>query len=114
MKNKNNDLEIILSMINVLIGAFGIITIPAMVSQLYLYYVLEKGGREFTREGVLGGFIALNGLLALAVRSNDGMFSEVAILATAMATIAFLLYAVHLEVVWNHEVRGESTSTSRE
>lgn len=69
--------------------------------------MLEKGGREFIREGVFGGFIVFNGLLVLVVCLNDGMFLEVVIFVIVMVIIVFLLYVVYFEVVWNYEVCGD-------
>jgi len=87
-------------------GLVGIITLAPLVTEPYLLHILDNRIKaEVTEEGVLIGFSAVNGLLAVAVHSPD--FGVDPFLPTLIATLTFLFMAIKLEVGVSHEVRGD-------
>lgn len=92
----------ILEFATILTGAIGIITIPLMIAELYLYYSLEKFGKDFNFEGILGGFAALNTFFAVLMWGSEG-YSDfligTTIISVVIATVFLLLFAIYVELL---------------
>ncbi|KUH32772.1 hypothetical protein APY94_08275 [Thermococcus celericrescens] len=105
MGEGDDALGIALYILTIFTGLIGIITIAPLVAELYLFHVLGRLKAKVTDEAVLAGFSAVNGLLAVAVYSNDPNVDP--FLPVLIATLTFLFMAIKLELGVNHEVRGD-------
>lgn len=83
-------------------GVVGVVTIPMLISEFYLLYVLSKRSIPVTEEALLGTFTALNVLLAVTLYSGD--FNP--LLPAVISALTFLVLAVFIEVGVLCEVRG--------
>lgn len=104
MAEGDDALGVVLYITTILTGLIGIITIAPLMAELYLFHVLDRVNAEVTEEGVLAGFSAINGLLAVAVHSNNPNIDP--ILPTTIAALTFLFLAIKLELGAGYELRG--------
>jgi hypothetical protein len=105
MGEGDDALGVALYILTIFIWLIGILTIAPLVTELYLFHVLGRLKAKVTDEAVLAGFSAVNGLLAVAVHSNDPNVDP--FLPVLIATLTFLFMAIKLELGVNHEVRGD-------
>lgn len=105
MAEDDNALIAALYIATISTGLIGIITVVPLVAELYLLHVLKRINVKVTYEGILASFTAINGLLAVAVHSNDPNINL--LLPTIITALTFLFLAIKLESGASHEVCGD-------
>ncbi|AIU70157.1 hypothetical protein TEU_07330 [Thermococcus eurythermalis] len=93
MAKEGNTLELVLYFVAAFLGVIGLVTIPALVAELYLLHAISKRNLAVTGEAVLATFTALNGAFVFVIYAMD----VDPFLPVVLSTLTFLVLAVLIE-----------------